>query len=286
MSNTKAGKKMKVYVAGPMRGKPYFNKANFGWVTATLRDRGYEVFSPSEHDNDVLGIDLSLYPTGNETVEGFDIRVALAADLKYVTEQADAICVLRGWELSSGATAEVATARALGLIVAPLEGFFAGGTIDPNCMLKSPLGSSVPDSVKSEPQEFRRRFDGSGISARVPDPCVNDALLSREVRTVSSTGGEKGTKPERHDLIPIDPLNLLAELYGRGAAKYAAHNWRRGYNWSNSYAAAQRHMTAFWNGEDIDPEMGTPHVINAAFHMFALAQFMQDYPEFDDRYKK
>lgn len=107
---------------------------------------------------------------------------------------------------------------------------------------------------------------------------------SGEVRTVSSTGGEKGAKPQRYDLIPIGPLNLLAELYGKGAEKYAEHNFRKGYNWSLSYAAAMRHLTAFWNGEDIDPEMGLPHVICAAFHMFALAEFMKEHPEFDDRY--
>ena len=107
-----------------------------------------------------------------------------------------------------------------------------------------------------------------------------------EVRTTSATGGQKGVKPQRYDLVPVEPLALLAELYGHGASKYAAHNWRRGYPWSNSYAAAMRHLTQFWNGEDIDPEMGTPHVINAAFHLFALAQFMKDFPEYDDRYKK
>lgn len=108
---------------------------------------------------------------------------------------------------------------------------------------------------------------------------------SGEVRKVSTTGGEKGAKPQRYDLLPVLPLDLLAELYGNGAAKYAAHNWRRGYDWSLSYAAAMRHLTRFWNGEDIDPEMGLPHVTCATFHLFALAQFMQDFPEFDDRFK-
>lgn len=107
-----------------------------------------------------------------------------------------------------------------------------------------------------------------------------------EVRTTSSTGGEKGVKPQRYDLIPIGPLNQLATLYGNGAAKYAAHNFRKGYEWSKSYAAAMRHMTSFWNGEDIDPEMGVPHVICAAFHMFALAEFMEFHQEFDDRFKR
>lgn len=93
-------------------------------------------------------------------------------------------------------------------------------------------------------------------------------------------------KPERHDLIPVPALSLLARLYGKGAEKYAEHNWRKGYEWSKSYAAAQRHMQLFWDGEDIDEEMGLPHVTCATFHMMALATFMSEHPEFDDRYKR
>jgi hypothetical protein len=108
---------------------------------------------------------------------------------------------------------------------------------------------------------------------------------TEEVRTVSSTGGEKGTKVERHDLIPEHPLRTLATLYGRGAAKYEDRNWERGYEWSKSYAALQRHAHAFWSGEDIDPEMGLPHIIAVAWHAFALAEFMERHPDFDDRPK-
>jgi hypothetical protein len=77
---------------------------------------------------------------------------------------------------------------------------------------------------------------------------------------------------------------MLARLYGRGAAKYAAHNWRRGYPWSLSFAALQRHAWAFWNGEDIDAEMGLPHLAAVAFHAFALLEFMESHPSFDDRW--
>lgn len=106
-----------------------------------------------------------------------------------------------------------------------------------------------------------------------------------EVRTVSSTGGEKGVKPERHDLIPVEALAEVARVYGHGAAKYSAHNWRKGYEWSKSYAAAQRHLQAFWSGEDFDPELGTKHLGNAIFHLMGLIVFMDEHPEFDDRYK-
>lgn len=106
-----------------------------------------------------------------------------------------------------------------------------------------------------------------------------------EIRTVSSTGAEKGMKDERFDLIPPDALAAVARHYGIGARKYAAHNWRKGYEWSKSYAAMQRHATQFWGGEDIDEETGSPHMAAVAFHALALLTFMVEHPEFDDRYK-
>lgn len=109
---------------------------------------------------------------------------------------------------------------------------------------------------------------------------------SNEVRTVSSTGGEKGVKPERFDLLPPAALAAIARHYAVGAEKYDDNNWRRGYEWSKSYAALQRHLKAFWSGEDIDEETGSPHLAAAGFHVFTLLVFTQEQPEFDDRYKE
>jgi len=107
---------------------------------------------------------------------------------------------------------------------------------------------------------------------------------SEEVRSVSSTGAEKGTKPERYDLLPAGALALVARHYGVGAAKYSAHNWRKGYEWSKSYAALQRHANAFWAGEDIDAETGSPHMAAVAFHALTLLTFMSEQPRMDDRF--
>jgi len=105
-----------------------------------------------------------------------------------------------------------------------------------------------------------------------------------EVRVVDQiTGGQKGQKLCRMDLIPVEPLQELAEHYGKGCVKYSARNWERGYAWSLSYAAAMRHLTQFWCGEDNDEETKTKHVICAAWHCLALAWFMRFKPEHDDR---
>ena len=109
-----------------------------------------------------------------------------------------------------------------------------------------------------------------------------------EVRMVSSTGGAKGVKPERFSLIPTRALALVARMYGRGAEKYHETpdnpNWRKGYEWSKSYDALMRHATQFWGGEDIDEEMQLPHMAAVAFHALTILTFMEEHPEFDDRY--
>lgn len=102
----------------------------------------------------------------------------------------------------------------------------------------------------------------------------------------SETGGHKQAKLARFGLIPPGPLRELAELYGRGAELYSDHNYLKGYDWSLSYDALQRHLNAFWDGEDLDPEARSKHVINAAWHCLALAEFMnhpERYSQFDDR---
>ena len=107
-----------------------------------------------------------------------------------------------------------------------------------------------------------------------------------EVRVVNDkTGGEKGSKLCRMDLIPAQPLMELGEHFGRGSEKYEDRNWERGYDWSLSYAACMRHLWQFWGGEDTDKETGSKHVIAAAWHCLALAEFMEKQPEMDDRAK-
>jgi hypothetical protein len=105
-----------------------------------------------------------------------------------------------------------------------------------------------------------------------------------EVRSVSSTGGEKGVKLARYDLIPVDALRQIAEHYGRGAEKYDDNQWRKGYEWSKSFAALIRHANQFWGGEDYDEETGSNHMAAVAWHALTLLTFFEEHPDFDDRY--
>lgn len=129
-------------------------------------------------------------------------------------------------------------------------------------------------------------------------------------------GKRYNTGKLRHELIPIDPINYIAEVYTNGAHKYTvyvdekgnellgkdiplqevvdrklsvkydgADNWRRGMSWSQTIACAKRHIAAFESGEDIDPDpmMKTYHLANAAWNIIAVLEFYKTHPEFDDR---
>jgi hypothetical protein len=111
-----------------------------------------------------------------------------------------------------------------------------------------------------------------------------------EIRTTSRTGGQKGVKPERHDLIPRRGIAAIARVFGFGAQKYADHNWRQGYEWGKSIAAMQRHIDAFVDGETYDEESGEPHLAHAGFHVLVLLTWLEEQGEgvdneFDDRWR-
>lgn len=68
----------------------------------------------------------------------------------------------------------------------------------------------------------------------------------------------------RIDLIPPEFVFQTAHVLAIGAKKYGDNNWARGANWSRYYAAMQRHLWAWWSGEEGDPETGHSHLAHAA----------------------
>lgn len=107
------------------------------------------------------------------------------------------------------------------------------------------------------------------------DPMTQHGVVHHtEVRVVDPlTGGEKGSKIERFDLIPVEMETALARHYGVGATKYEDRNWERGYKWSLSYAALRRHLAAWTGGESYDTETGTHHLVAVIWHATALFIF-------------
>lgn len=95
---------------------------------------------------------------------------------------------------------------------------------------------------------------------------------------------EDGGK-NRVDLLPIQPLEDIAEVLTFGAQKYADHNWRGGFKWSRLYGALFRHMFAWIKGQDKDPETGLSHLAHAGCCILFLLEHEKRKLGEDDRYK-
>ncbi len=100
-----------------------------------------------------------------------------------------------------------------------------------------------------------------------------------------SDGGKKfdGEKI-RMDLLSPKALTEIARVMGEGAKKYGAQNWRKGIAWSRVYAAIQRHLNAWNDGETYDQETGISHLAHAGCGIMFLLEYASTHGELDDRY--
>lgn len=213
----------KVYIAGPMRGIPYYNFPAFDKAAAGLRDAGYDAVSPADIDR-LNGFDPQLLPEDHDwntvPAECGGLLDVIRRDVNGLLE-CDCIYLLPGWEKSTGALAEYALAR------------WNGCKVFWNELAKS------PESVFGD--------------YKAPD-------TTKESNPKDVIGS---TKPPMH-YLPAGPMFECAAALMSGALKYGAHNWRAvGVRASVYYDAMWRHIAAWWEGEDRDPESGMPHLAHA-----------------------
>lgn len=85
-------------------------------------------------------------------------------------------------------------------------------------------------------------------------------------------------------VIPSTVLWELGLAMLEGALKYGRHNYRViGVRASVYYDATNRHITAFWEGEDIDPDSGVSHITKAIASLTVLRDAMIRGNWVDDR---
>jgi dATP/dGTP diphosphohydrolase/uncharacterized protein DUF4406 len=253
-----------------MSGIECFNFAAFDRAAELGRARGWDVVSPAEHDR-AMGLDETDYPTGDVQKLMTERPTFMIGTVEWDLEQVrqcDAIALLPGWSASTGARAELAVAVWL---------------------RKRVLDARTFNDYEFSPAEAKVTVVNT--RACLPGGGLFESDQMDEVRTVSATGGEKGVKPERYDLIPWDAMDEVAKAYAFGATKYADRNWEKGYEVGKSIAAAFRHLRAHAMGQEFDSEAASlgwkvRHLGQVGFHVLALlAWLLRGTEARDDRAK-
>lgn len=89
---------------------------------------------------------------------------------------------------------------------------------------------------------------------------------------VSDPKAAFGIKKVGVQFVPPVALVYLGMAFMDGARKYGAFNWRKTKVESSTYmGAAMRHMLAWYDGEDKDPDSGNPHIAHAMACMAMIA---------------
>ena len=99
------------YLASPMRGQLLYNGAMFLKVARVLREQGYLVVSPWEHD-----IENGMDPGKSLGEQRFDMYAAFKWDFTKILGS-KGVVLLPGWRQSKGVNAELVVATHAGIPV-------------------------------------------------------------------------------------------------------------------------------------------------------------------------
>ena len=93
-----------------------------------------------------------------------------------------------------------------------------------------------------------------------------------------------GVRKASLSCIPAPVLMELGVAMQEGACKYGRHNYRHSNILASVYYdALMRHMMAWWEGEDIDPDSGLSHITKTIATLVVLRDSMMQKRFNDDR---
>lgn len=105
--------------------------------------------------------------------------------------------------------------------------------------------------------------DGTYFDAPQHTPEDFEAKAKEHVHGTKDTNPKDGVGAKKVPMsgMPIPVLMECGLVKLHGDLKYGRYNWREaGVRASVYYDAALRHLAAYWEGEDIDPDSGIHHI--------------------------
>lgn len=132
------------------------------------------------------------------------------------------------------------------------------------------------------------RISGSG-GGTITIPVKDESVVAASSRGTYPEGKsvasrDNAGKPKlSYCLLGRNLVENKARIWEHGASKYSRGNWLKGRPWTDCADSLLRHLTAFLNGEDIDPDSGLEHVDLIGTSADILINAVHTRPDLDDR---
>ncbi len=130
--------------------------------------------------------------------------------------------------------------------------------------------------------------DGPNLKSGVWKAPINQENVKAALDLINDLPEELGgvkhdTGKLRWDLLPYQAVREIVRVFTFGCNKYGDRNWEAGFNYGRVFAALQRHLAAWWSGEDCDEESGIHHLAHAGCNVLFLLFFVLTGRGEDDR---
>lgn len=97
-------------------------------------------------------------------------------------------------------------------------------------------------------------------------------------------GARFNTGKLKWSLVSWKALAPMVRVLMFGAEKYDDHNWKKGFKYTEVTESLQRHLNAFIEGENDDPESKLSHVGHILCNAMFLSYMSLFRKDMDDRY--
>jgi len=143
------------------------------------------------------------------------------------------------------------------------------------------MSDKIPErEINFAGAEYVTFEDSEGRKYTVSRPVVKSTDTSKDTNPKDSVG----TKKVPLSTVPSPVLMEVGLAMLEGSRKYGRHNYRiAGVRSSVYYDAVMRHLMAWWEGEDLDPDSGLPHITKAMSTLVVLRDAQMNDKVSDDR---
>lgn len=147
-------------------------------------------------------------------------------------------------------------------------------------------GKAVPERCKKHDILFSEKYPCEYCEDAKPALTIGDAIAARAAKSVKDSNPKDaiGSHKVPFGTVPAPVMAEVGLAMLEGALKYGRHNYRAiGVRSSVYYDAAMRHLTLWWEGQDIDPDSKLSHVTKAIAGLIVLRDAMMNEKLSDDR---